>query len=46
MEKVYSEQEAIAWFLRNSKGSVVAVNEAGEERKVDSFPEAQKYFQQ
>ena len=44
MDKVYSKEEAMSWFLSNSSGSVICVRSDGAERECFSFLEAEEFY--
>ena len=46
MEKVYSLQAAMSWFLKNASGNVICVREDGEEKECDCYPVAVKFFEE
>jgi hypothetical protein len=43
MKRVYNIDEAMSWFLSNSSGSVLCVND-GKEKECNSFPDATNFF--
>lgn len=43
MEKVYSLQEAMDWFLSHSEGSVLCCN-GFDDCVCNSYPEAEKFY--
>lgn len=45
MEKVYSDSEAMQWFLENHSGSVICVS-GDVEKTVNCYGEANKFFRE
>lgn len=45
MEKVYSDLEAMKWFLENHTGKVICVKN-GKEKVVDNYGCANKFFRE
>lgn len=45
MDKVYSDKEALNWFLENHEGSVICVSN-GVEFTADHYPAANKFFKE
>ncbi|MFW6100653.1 MAG: hypothetical protein ACOC90_04645 [Bacteroidota bacterium] len=42
--KAYNLKEAMDFFLENANGSIICVNDDGEEKECDSFPEAKQFL--
>lgn len=45
MDKVYSDLEAMKWFLENHSGKVICVKD-GKEKVVDNYGCANKFFRE
>jgi hypothetical protein len=46
MKRIFNLEEAEAWFLTNSTGSVICVNEKGSELPCSSYIDAKVFFTQ
>lgn len=44
MKEVYTIKEAEEWFLRNHVGCVICVNNKGEKKEVECYPDAVLFF--
>lgn len=45
MDKVYSKNETMTWFLGHSSGSVICVRKTDmAERECNCYPEAEKFY--
>lgn len=44
MDTVYSLDKALEWFLLHPKGQLRCVREDGEEKIVDSYPDAEDFY--
>ncbi len=42
---IKTKEEAESWFLRNHSGAVLAINEKGEEKECDNYPDTIKHLQ-
>lgn len=44
MEKVKTLDQAMYWFLKNSSGNLLCVRDDGTEKIVNSYPEAERFY--
>jgi hypothetical protein len=38
-------EEAKLWFINNASGTVICENERGEQKEVNCYPDAEKFFE-